>query len=278
MRFLTVIILSLFFVIGFGQVQRVDYQMQYNCETNAYDVSLVILEGEATTVIQRAQFNAQISLVVPTGEAVEITDYVMPLENNQNYNSLTPMEWRISNPVVSPEAQPESDFYSIFPSFAPTSYYNNLNAGDRIKLFSFVAGESGAYDVRVRFFDNGIDPSSQDPGMQGGDFSNGFSLGGGGGVQIYNDHSEESCLTGIDEELDRLIRVYPNPFEDQLIIELSENVKRIEVSGMNGIVIYQEELTSSNPVLIDTNTFPSGVFFVRIQFPNEILTKKLIKY
>ncbi|MEM9545856.1 MAG: T9SS type A sorting domain-containing protein [Bacteroidota bacterium] len=275
MRILDLIILCLVAEFGFGQVKSVDYKMQYNCETDAYVVSLVILEGSATSEQERVQFNSQISLVVPTGNIVEITDLYMPLESNQNYNSLIPMKWNVTNPVISPEAQPESDFYSVLPSITPLSYYNDIDEGDEIKLFSFIAGESKMYDERVRFFDNGIDPPSHAPGMFGGNFTNGFTLGSG--IQIYNGHVEEFCLTNIEEELSHIFHVYPNPFANHLTLELPSTTKKIEIIASNGKVFFEEEIDSSNPIIIDTHDFPSGVYFARMHSSNEIVIQKVVK-
>jgi hypothetical protein len=82
------IILQLFFALAItfllsSQVTKVDYLLEYNCETNLYEVKLKILEGNATTLMQRAQFNAQITFVVPTGTDFEIVELVNPIYDNQ---------------------------------------------------------------------------------------------------------------------------------------------------------------------------------------------------
>ncbi|MFT4536074.1 MAG: hypothetical protein ACI9P5_003448, partial [Saprospiraceae bacterium] len=68
-----------------GQVTSLNYLLDYNCETNLYEVKLKILEGSATTIPQRAQFNAQITIVVPTGTDFEIVELVNPINDNQLY-------------------------------------------------------------------------------------------------------------------------------------------------------------------------------------------------
>ena len=250
--------------------------MKYNCETNQYDVSLVILEGSAHSVAHRAQFNAQISLVVPSGEGIVITNKYMPLQSNQNYNGSAPLDWGLGIPVYSPESQPENDFYSVFPKLAPASFYNDLEAGDIVMLFSFVAGTSGQYDENVRFFLNGVDPDDKAEGMNGADFSNGMSIGSP--EQIYNSNIEESCLTSIDEELESETLVYPNPFDDKFTIELPVDVNSIKVFGADGKVYHHSGNRTKGQLIIDAYEFPSGVYYVVMESKNGKSSKKIIKF
>jgi len=276
MRNLILLVMCMATSICIGQVESVDYLMKYNCETNQYDVSLIIMEGSATTVPQRAQFNAQISIVVPAGEGIVITGKYMPLQSNQNYNGTAPLDWGLGNPIYSPAAQPENDFYSIIPKLSPASFYNDLHEGEQIMLFSFIAGTTGQYDEDVRFFDNGIDPDHSDPGMNGGDFSNGIAIGGAS--QLYHGHAEESCVTDIDEEVLHHTNVYPNPFKNQFSIDLPIDAKSIKVIGADGKVYYQTENKSKGKVMINTYDFPSGVYYVRIESANDITSKKVLKF
>ncbi len=276
MKHLILLFLSLTTSVIFGQIESVDYFMKYNCETNQYDVSLEILEGAANTVPHRAQFNAQISIVVPTGEAIVITNKYMPLQANQNYTGTAPLDWGLGNPIFSPEVQPENDFYSIIPKLAPAAFYNDLAKGDIVTLFSFLAGTTGQYNEDIRFFRNGIDPSHSGAGMGGGDFSNGFSLGSS--LQLYHGNREESCLTDIDEELSESISVFPNPFVNKFSIELSDGVKNVRVIGTDGKVYYQSENNSNEILTINAFDYPSGVYYVTVESESDIISKKIIKF
>ena len=262
-------------VVGFaqGQVTSVDYLMKYNCETEQYDVSIVILGGSATSIPYRAQFNSQISLVVPTGEAVQITDRYMPLENNQAYTGTIPLEWQLGSPIISPQAQPENDFYGVTPKLSPAAFYNDLQENDIVTLFSFTAGSSGVYDETVRFFDNNNDPSVPE---MGGDFSNGFTIGGS--TQLYHENSVESCITNIQEELKIETKIFPSPFQDLLTIELTNETNRIAVLNTSGQVYYQLSSASKESIFINTINYPSGIYFVRIEHENgTISNRKIVK-
>lgn len=259
--------------VSYAQVESVDYLLKYNCETQQYDLNLVILEGEASTITQRAQFNSQVSIVVPTGESVEVVNYYMPLQNNQDYEGETPLIWNVGSPVKSPDAQPESDFYGITPTLSPAAFYNNLVAGDVVKLFSITVGDSGEYDDRVRIFENGIDPGKSE--MGGGDFSNGFTLGGP--QQLFNDSHAEYCLTSTLDHLPQDIAVYPNPFLDEVTIELEEGIHRIQILDSNGKIYYNLSQNTSHTVTLNLSQCPAGLTIIKIETPEGTHYKKLIK-
>ncbi len=179
MRFIfTLTLLSLFLFNLSAQVITTDFQLKYDANNSTYNCYIIIKEGSASTTNERIQFSSQYTLVLPTGSDFgPITSY-MPLRNNADYNGTQPMPWHITAIINSPECQPESDFYSITPTLNPTSRYNDLNVGDTIKIFSFTVDNITDCDNVVRIYENGVDPNSFQPGMEGADFSNGFTIGG----------------------------------------------------------------------------------------------------
>ena len=202
------------FAVVRGQAQGVTgvkFQMRFDTTTCLFDCYLIITEGSATTAAQRAQFNAQYSIVTPAGSFIEIDTSYMPLINNQTYGGITPMSWTLTNHIYAPCAQPQNDFHSIIPTLSPASFYNDLNTGDTIRLFSLRVSPIPACAEDIRIFKNGIDPPSHAPCMESGDFSNGFTIGGpaqdykGNLPQVYPPKpvldAEVSCGSGIHIDL-----------------------------------------------------------------------------
>jgi len=188
-RILNTLLTFLFFnTVMFGQtVQSLDFMLKYDSTTCWYDFYIIILDGYAEGAGQRTQFNSQITIIKPTGTAIAFADKYMPLQNNQGYSGTLPMDWNFGPTVSDPGASPGNDFVSITPTLAPTSQYNNIYAGDTIKLFSVsVSGDTNC-GQGVRLYENGVDPTSSDEGMDGADFSNGFTIGGF--VQLYNENA-----------------------------------------------------------------------------------------
>jgi hypothetical protein len=183
----TIIIFS--FLFSFfslvAQVTDVDYQLRFNASTSKYDCYLIVKQGSATSVLNRTQNSSQYSLVVPTGSTVDISDRYMPLIANQNYTGTIPCFWAINSIIFSPAAQPQNDFYSFTPNISPASHYNNLAPGDSVKLFSLLIEPIPVCKGEVRLFDFTVDPNSSSAGMEGSDFSQGFTLVSQPPIQMY---------------------------------------------------------------------------------------------
>lgn len=161
-----------------AQVNAVKYSLKYNPETCLFDCYLNVEEGKTKMLRHRAQFNAQVTIVAPDGSYVAVRESYMPLKDNQEYRSDASIDWIETSLVDAPEAAKDLSFHSFTPTLAPTAFYNDLEAGAEVKLFSVVVDPMVDCASDVRLFDNTRDPNSSQPGMQGGDFTNGFTMGG----------------------------------------------------------------------------------------------------
>jgi len=164
-------------------VTEVDFLIQYNPETCLYEACIVIISGSATSITDRVQFNSQYTIVVPTGTTISIDPLFAPLEANTGYTGTIPCLWEFGPKEIAPPTAPGLDFHAVFPNLSPPSWYNNLSEGDTIRLFGISVDDMGNMcGIDIRPFENGVDPPSTEmPG--GGDFNNGFTIGGA--VQDY---------------------------------------------------------------------------------------------
>ncbi len=273
---------SLVYFLGiaslFSQVTSVNYQLKFNTSTCMYDFCILIESGETTSTIHRIQFNSQISIVVPTGSVIEAPINHMPLQNNSNYTGTVPQPWTIASIIISPECQPESDFYGIIPQLYPTSHFNNLTIGDTVLLFSLpISPITDSDDIRI--FIDGIDPDSSGEGMQGSDFSNGFTMGSS--VQLFNTIATQvyppmpivsSCTYGDDQSISFWLE--ESCFSDTVSFN----------SCTNNIIQYIENEIeiSSNTVIIGNGTLNTildggGVNRIFNVLPGNTLTLSNIK-
>ena len=82
------ILLSALFVFtaqfAFSQIQSVDYSLRFNNETCLFDCFLIVNEGKTKSTVSRAQFNSQVTIVVPVSSSVFIEESFMPLRDNQS--------------------------------------------------------------------------------------------------------------------------------------------------------------------------------------------------
>ncbi len=88
---------------------------------------------------------------------------------------------------------------------------------------------------------------------------------------------EENILGQTTSTLDS-ISVYPNPTED--ILNIHSNgilMNTIRIFDVRGRSMAQQIVNNQNTVMLDISSYPSGVYFVRIETEAEIITKKIIK-
>ena len=170
-----------------AQVTGVNYQLKYDTVDCRYDAFLIINAGSASSISERVQFNSQFSVIVPTGTTVAVDESFMPLLNNSNYTGTEPIDWQLGTSVINDPALPGYDFHSITPYIdLQTFHYNNLSAGDTIKIFSLTTSPITNCGDEIRMYENGSDPTSAD--LAGGtDFSNGYTQGSPN--QLYEGNS-----------------------------------------------------------------------------------------
>jgi hypothetical protein len=181
-----------------AQVSEVKYSVEYNESTAFFDCYLHIIKGStrAGMHVDRVQFNAQFSLVSHAGVDIEIIERFNPLIDNIDNNGTEPNGWQIFNRLKSPDEAPGLNFYSISPKLAPTSHYNDLFEGDKVKIFSVKSAPIDTCTYKLRMFDNTIDTII---GTTNGDYRNGFSVGGI--MQLYSGNVDDSFVGGESIEL-----------------------------------------------------------------------------
>ena len=186
----SILLSTLFFLsfqFGFSQIQSVDYSLRFNSETCLFDCYLIVKEGRTKSTVTRAQFNSQVTIIVPVTSNVFVEESYMPLKNNQTFRSSDPVSWEITNELEQSSELNNSRLVSISPLLAPTAFYNDLKKGDEVKLFSLKVNPIINCAVGVRLFENEKDLNSRKEGMHGADFRNGFTMGGI--EQKYNGNS-----------------------------------------------------------------------------------------
>lgn len=187
----------------FGQVTDVKYFLKYNHNVDLFDCYLVIEAGSASTVVQRTQFNAQMTVVVPAGTRLNVGQNYWPRVQNQNYNSTQTINWNRLLLVKASAECPANDYYSIVPSLSPTSHYNNLAAGDTIKLFSLSIETLKGCAADIRLFENDTDINADHPCAGTIDLRNGFTVGGFAQLYSGNVIQNNVIYTGDDETVCR---------------------------------------------------------------------------
>lgn len=84
----------------------------------------------------------------------------------------------------------------------------------------------------------------------------------------------EFIVTSV-EEYETKFNVYPNPVNDRLFIETTEDVKEVSVYNIVGIPVYNESNFSGNSISV--TDFAEGIYFIKIATDKGEAIKKFIK-
>ncbi|NLN74501.1 MAG: M6 family metalloprotease domain-containing protein [Bacteroidales bacterium] len=81
----------------------------------------------------------------------------------------------------------------------------------------------------------------------------------------------------ISENNSEFITIYPNPFEEKLIIELTSNIEtaKIQIYNTLGQILYSEQ--AQQRTVVNTQDFATGVYFIKIENKEISETVKMIK-
>ncbi len=131
-----ILLCALFSHIGYTQVTSAKYMIRFNDTTQHFDAYVVIESGSATSIAQRTIFNGQYTIIVPSGSSISVAERFLPLLNNNNYEGTEPSQWTITNSISAPLSNPHSDYHAVIPVTFPSGRFNNVIAGDTLKLYS----------------------------------------------------------------------------------------------------------------------------------------------
>lgn len=87
------------------------------------------------------------------------------------------------------------------------------------------------------------------------------------------------CNTGINEARNESIKVFPSHFTSQITVEGIEiaAVKSIKLLNLNGDCVSQLKTVSGDSATIETSKLSAGIYFLRLETANGIVSKKLVK-
>jgi len=94
-------------------------------------------------------------------------------------------------------------------------------------------------------------------------------------VDPQSSFSEDCSTLSLEENLfDTKISVFPNPFVNEIIINLNSNLEIIDntIFNMQGKMVLKTKLNT-----IDTHNLVSGIYLLKVKAKNGIFTKKIIK-
>ena len=74
------------------------------------------------------------------------------------------------------------------------------------------------------------------------------------------------------------LKVYPNPFQNQLVIESEEAVLDWQLFDVQGRLLKEEHDLRNYEHLLNLGEFSSGIYYLKIHTENGTSSKKILKY
>lgn len=84
----------------------------------------------------------------------------------------------------------------------------------------------------------------------------------------------EDDVVGLHDLVEQNTMLYPNPAQDQIVIQGLSTPSQVQLHDIHGRVVQQWQQVKDG--LLTFNTHPSGIYFVRIMHANGISTHKII--
>jgi hypothetical protein len=129
----------------------------------------------------------------------------------------------------------------------------------------------------------GIDPGMYVPAINCVFNAGDWALGEG---KDFNPDGSGTCVDfvvtlqplGIGEnKADDAVRVYPNPVNDLLTIEIMQAANRIDIYNMIGELVQSIEGISSPEIIVNTEDFAPGIYFISVDNQGNTSSTKFLK-
>lgn len=194
---------------------------------------------------------------------------------------------------------------AVFTPSVTTAYVITGNVASCQKLASLTIVLSPTFNLNVAVSDTVLCPGESATLIATGAINYTFNPGGLTGYQVVvtppgttnysviglgdNGCEKEKLITIAVDPCDQVgiveynkaevIHVYPNPTNSMLVIETTTNSAELEILSSVGAIVYSKKFITSGTLKIDTQSWASGVYFIRVKAENEMqfVTKRIIK-
>ena len=97
-----------------------------------------------------------------------------------------------------------------------------------------------------------------------------------GEYQLYSDLKIPSFKEILNDSISSSLNIFPNPVQDELFIKSPEIILRADFFSLDGSLIKQINLNIEN-ISLPTSFLKPGIYILRLQTKNRLVSKKLIK-
>ncbi len=88
--------------------------------------------------------------------------------------------------------------------------------------------------------------------------------------------SIQETITGVEQEADRYLKIYPNPAIDHITVEVSANVA-LRIMNAGGQIISNQVTRSEGRTDIDISNYNPGLYLIQVELAGETVSKRFLK-
>jgi hypothetical protein len=184
------------------------------------------------------------------------------------------------------------------------SFDSEIGANDFVHTISIQSDEKFIVGGRFTTYDNNSsnyivrlnNNGSIDPSFNVGTGADNFVLTStiqddekiliGGSFTSYNSDNRNRIaringdnIVSIETLLQNETIIFPNPFYDNITLELNQNIQTLEINiySIDGKLVYRNTSINSDKITINTEMLNEGIYVLNVICPEENLTFKVIK-
>jgi hypothetical protein len=87
----------------------------------------------------------------------------------------------------------------------------------------------------------------------------------------YNGNNQPLSVDDFDADLDKNLKVYPNPTQDFVVLLNEKNpIEKIEIYNLQGQLLYKENNIYQNQIRVDFSNFSNGIYLLTVNNNSKI--------
>lgn len=175
------------------------------------------------------------------------------------------------------ELLPWGFVYPLGPIYAKVKYLDN-GRGCGIGFYHI----NSHFQYKVLITDDGHSWYNANRGINGMDLyavdgtgDSTFYIAGGGG-KVFKSTTMPTKVMDLDSNL--MVRIYPNPAQDQITIESDQyQIQEISIADITGREVFRRSAINNSYITIDLHDWDAGMYFVTLVTGRGLFSQKIIK-
>ncbi len=205
---------------------------------------------------------------------------------NPNHTYLNPGTYTVSLTVSGPggnDIETKTDYINVS-NLPPTAdFTGNPTSGFFPLLVNFTDQTSGGVTSWKWYFGDGNTSATQHPAhtyTSSGQYTVSLLASGPGGNDSIAKENYITVMVGIEEYSSDILKVYPNPCHDYLILKSDISIHSVKIADLIGNIVFQDQFECQGPCeqklsVIDLHP---GIYFCNIILENNrMLLMKILK-